>query len=61
MDVNPPVTVRARAASAAAGAYQGRYRLMDIDRSPFASVSSRFYGALRVQVRSGCTLRVHGT
>ena len=33
-DVNPPVTVRARAASAAAGAQKGRYRPIEIDRSP---------------------------
>jgi hypothetical protein len=34
VDVNPPVTVRARPASAAAGTHQGRYRPIDIDRSP---------------------------
>jgi hypothetical protein len=34
VDVNPPVTVRARPASAAPGSHQGRYRPIDIDRTP---------------------------
>ena len=43
-DVNPPVTVRARPASDAAGAHQGRYRPIDIDRSPGMIGSRRFNG-----------------
>ena len=35
MDVNPPVTVRARVARTASGTHQGRYRPIDIDRSPW--------------------------
>ena len=38
-DVNPPVTVRARPARAAAGAHEGRYRPIDIDRTPFSFVA----------------------
>ncbi len=34
-DVNPPVTVRARVARTASGTHQGRYRPIDIDRSPW--------------------------
>jgi hypothetical protein len=34
VDVNLPVTVRDRADSAAAGSREGRYRPIDIDRSP---------------------------
>ena len=33
-DVNPLVTVRARVGRTAAGTCQGRYRPIDIDRSP---------------------------
>jgi hypothetical protein len=34
-DVNPPVSVRARVARTASGTHQGRYRPIDIDRSPW--------------------------
>ena len=34
-DVNSPVTVRARVARTASGTHQGRYRPIDIDRSPW--------------------------
>jgi hypothetical protein len=44
VDVNPPVTVRTRAASTAAGAHQGRYRPIDIDRMPRMTGSRRFNG-----------------
>ena len=44
VDVNLPVTVRARPASAAAGAHQERYRPIDIDRSPGMIGSRRFNG-----------------
>jgi hypothetical protein len=47
-DVNPPVTVRARVASAAPGAHQGRYRPIDIDRSPFMMENRRVNGGLKV-------------
>ena len=43
-DVNSPVTVRARPASGSAGAHQGRYRPIDIDRTPGVIGSRRFNG-----------------
>jgi hypothetical protein len=53
-DVNPPVRVRARAASVAAGAHEGRYRLIDIDRTPFRNAARRVYGALKVHGTLAC-------
>ena len=43
-DVNPPVTLRARPASAAPGTHEGRYRPIDIDRTPFRIETRRFNG-----------------
>jgi hypothetical protein len=54
VDVNPPVTVRARAASVAAGANEGRYRPIDIDRSPFRMENRRVNGALKVHGTLTC-------
>ncbi len=48
-DVNPPVRVRARAASAAAGAQKGRYRPIEIDRSPGMIGPRRLNGNLGLQ------------
>ena len=48
VDVNPPVTVRARAARTAAGTHQGRYRPIDIDRTPFMMENRRVNGGLKV-------------
>jgi hypothetical protein len=53
-DVNPPVRVRARPASAAPGAHQERYRPIDIDRSPGVIGSRRFNGGLKVHGPSTC-------
>jgi hypothetical protein len=36
VDVSPPVTVRGCVGSTAAGAHEGRYRPIDIDRTPVA-------------------------
>jgi hypothetical protein len=52
--VNPPVTVRARPASVAQGAHQGRYRPIDIDRTPFMIETTRVYGALKVHGTLTC-------
>jgi hypothetical protein len=46
-DFSPAVTVCNRAGSAAAGAHQGRYRPIDIDRSP-GVIGSRRFNAKRV-------------
>jgi hypothetical protein len=48
-DVNPPVTVRARGTSAAAGSHQGPYRPIDIDRSPCIIGPRRVNGNLGIQ------------
>jgi hypothetical protein len=53
-DVNSPVTVRARPTSAAAGAHQGRYRPIDIDRSPGMIETRRVYGLLKVHGTLTC-------
>jgi hypothetical protein len=52
--VNPPLTVRARPASVAPGAHQGRYRPIDIDRTPFMIETRRVYGALKVHGTMTC-------
>jgi len=49
VDVNPPVTVRARPARIEAGAHQGRYRPIDIDRSPFLIESRGVNGNLDLE------------
>jgi hypothetical protein len=43
-----PVAVRVRPARGAPGAHGGRYRPIDIDRSPFMNETRRVYGALKV-------------
>jgi hypothetical protein len=54
MDVNPPVTVRTRAASVAPGAHEGLYRPIDIDRTPFMIETRRVYGLLKVHGTLTC-------
>jgi hypothetical protein len=44
VDVNPPVTVRNRADTAATGSHQSRHRPIDIDRTPGMIGSRRFNG-----------------